>query len=69
MSETEWTLIKSEIDFLWPFKAAIDYLESDTKPTTPSVIPIFEKLHNVIKNRLDDLGQEMQKKVLAFRVF
>lgn len=49
MSETEWTLIKSEIDFLWPFKAAIDYLESDTKPTTPSVIPIFEKLHNVIK--------------------
>ena len=66
LSAEAWNIVKEEVDFLVPFKYAIEYLESDKKPTTPAIIPLFERLHIKLKNRLDDVGKQMLKKFEKF---
>ena len=63
LTEAEWLSLKGEIDFLTPFKEAVDYLESEKRPTTPAIIPMFEKLSELVNNRPDNLGLAMKAKL------
>ena len=63
LTEAEWLSLRGEIDFLTPFKEAVDYLESEKRPTTPAIIPMFEKLSELVNNRPHNLGLAMKAKL------